>query len=314
VEHKEEDIIIAADVKDLVGLEVEEQADVDVDGLSQLKLVDAEKESVDGVSESKPNDTSAAESGTVSTQKADDEKKDSAQPAARATMKNKLTKHVVTRWYRSPEVILLQQERDYVYGVDVWSIGCIFAELLQMHSKNCPDYKQRKVMFPGRTCFPFSTKDPFDYQQRTDQLRVVFNVIGTPSESEIARFKDKNVQIYLKNMTPSKPVDLRARFPGTNVHGTRLLADMLRFDVTQRISVEKALESPYFDNVRDETAQIRHRKVESFEFEDIDLDLQKLRALILEEVMYFNPDWKRLIKAQYKKKRKYLKELQRGHK
>lgn len=38
-----------------------------------------------------------------------------------------LTKHIVSRWYRSPEVILLQQ---YDYSVDVWSAGCIFAELL----------------------------------------------------------------------------------------------------------------------------------------------------------------------------------------
>jgi len=79
---------------------------------------------------------------------------------------NTLTKHVVTRWYRSPEVILLQQERKTLYAVDVWSVGCIFGELLQMHVKNCSDYKKRKVLFPGKTCFPFSTKDPFDYQHR----------------------------------------------------------------------------------------------------------------------------------------------------
>lgn len=42
-----------------------------------------------------------------------------------------LTEHVVTRWYRAPEVILL--EREYNTAVDVWSIGCIFAELLGMN-------------------------------------------------------------------------------------------------------------------------------------------------------------------------------------
>ena len=64
-------------------------------------------------------------------------------------IKNKLTKHVVTRWYRAPEVILLQQDRETLYGIDVWSIGCIFGELLQMHHKNCNDYKARTVLFPG---------------------------------------------------------------------------------------------------------------------------------------------------------------------
>merc|ERR1719228_1648936 len=166
-------------------------------------------------SESKPETNNANDPKDPNVAPVEDQKeaeKDEAERKKKLQKANKLTKHVVTRWYRSPEVILLQQERGYVYGVDVWSIGCIFAELLQMHQKNCSDYKNRKVLFPGRTCFPFSTKDPFDYQHRTDQLRVVFDMIGTPTKQEIARFKDKNVQIYLQNMTPSKPIDLSHRF------------------------------------------------------------------------------------------------------
>jgi len=254
----------------------------------------------------------SAQGGSSQDQK--EAEKDEAERKKKLQKANKLTKHVVTRWYRSPEVILLQQERGYVYGVDVWSIGCIFAELLQMHQKNCSDYKNRKVLFPGRTCFPFSTKDPFDYQHRTDQLRVVFNMIGTPTKQEIARFKDKNVQIYLQNMTPSKPIDLSHRFPGTNAHGIKLLTDMLRFDVTKRITVEEALKSPYFENVRNEEAETRHNKVESFEFEDIDVEIEKLRGLILEEILYFNPQWKKELKQQLKDKMEHLKELQRNHK
>lgn len=42
----------------------------------------------------------------------------------------KLTGHVVTRWYRAPEVILL--EKEYNAAIDVWSIGCVFAELMNM--------------------------------------------------------------------------------------------------------------------------------------------------------------------------------------
>ena len=41
-------------------------------------------------------------------------------------MKRELTGHVVTRWYRAPEVILL--EKEYNEAIDVWSIGCIYAE------------------------------------------------------------------------------------------------------------------------------------------------------------------------------------------
>jgi len=168
------------------------------------------------------------------------------------------------------------------------------------------------VLFPGRSCFPFSTKDPFDYQHRTDQLRVVFNVIGTPTNEEIARFKDKNVQIYLSNMTPSKPRDLGGQFPGTNEHGVQLLFNMLKFDVTKRITIAEALKSPYFSNVRDEVAEMRHQKVESFEFEDIDVELDKLRGLILEEILLYNPQWKKELKRQLKQKQQHLKDLQQG--
>ena len=45
-------------------------------------------------------------------------------------MAKKLTQHVVTRWYRAPEVILMSDF--YSYAIDIWSVGCIFAELMNM--------------------------------------------------------------------------------------------------------------------------------------------------------------------------------------
>ena len=48
----------------------------------------------------------------------------------RKNMKRQLTGHVVTRWYRAPELILL--EKDYGPAIDMWSVGCIFGELLGM--------------------------------------------------------------------------------------------------------------------------------------------------------------------------------------
>lgn len=45
----------------------------------------------------------------------------------KSNMKRELTGHVVTRWYRAPEVILLEQ--NYTGSIDMWSIGCISAEL-----------------------------------------------------------------------------------------------------------------------------------------------------------------------------------------
>ena len=67
-----------------------------------------------------------------------------------------LTSVVVTLWYRSPEVLM---GLSYATPVDIWSCGCIFAELFL-----------RKPLFPG--------------QYEMDQLSRIFDVIGTPAEEE----------------------------------------------------------------------------------------------------------------------------------
>ncbi len=56
------------------------------------------------------------------------------------------TKHVITRWYRAPEVILLEP---YTTAVDTWSIGCIFAEMLGRYAGNRAAYGNRQALFPG---------------------------------------------------------------------------------------------------------------------------------------------------------------------
>lgn len=66
----------------------------------------------------------------------------------------KLTLRVTTRWYRAPELILL--EKGYNKPVDIWSVGCIFGELLKMQKCVCADSLQRFPLFPGKYCYPVS--------------------------------------------------------------------------------------------------------------------------------------------------------------
>ncbi len=87
-----------------------------------------------------------------------------------------LTKHVVTRWYRAPELILLQ---DYTQAVDVWSLGCIFAELLSMQAESVPNHRERAPLFPGKSCFPLSVDQARpSCADKLDQLNVIFDIIG----------------------------------------------------------------------------------------------------------------------------------------
>mmetsp|Transcript_41382 Transcript_41382/g.56199 ORF Transcript_41382/g.56199 Transcript_41382/m.56199 type:complete len:90 (-) Transcript_41382:315-584(-) len=72
------------------------------------------------------------------------------QKTRKKTSIKSLTKHVVTRWYRAPEVILQDK---YTYAIDIWSVGCIFAELLSMMKDNFID---REPLFPGNSCYPLS--------------------------------------------------------------------------------------------------------------------------------------------------------------
>jgi len=106
----------------------------------------------------------------------------------RKNMKRELTGHVVTRWYRAPEIILL--EKDYGPAIDIWAVGCIFAELLGMMKENAPTFIDRQPLFPGKSCFPLSpAKDPMESRKgfpfsSNDQLAMIFAVIGTPKDAD----------------------------------------------------------------------------------------------------------------------------------
>jgi mitogen-activated protein kinase 1/3 len=120
----------------------------------------------------------------------------------RKNMKRQLTGHVVTRWYRAPELILL--EKDYGEAIDIWSIGCIFAELISMMKENAPTFLDRKPLFPGQSCFPLSpTSEPTQKKNGfptniNDQLNVIFDVIGTPTEEDLSYVTDGKALEYLK--------------------------------------------------------------------------------------------------------------------
>ena len=121
---------------------------------------------------------------------------------ARRNMKRELTGHVVTRWYRAPEIILL--EKDYGPGIDIWAVGCIFAELLGMMRENAPTFMDRQPLFPGKSCFPLSpAKAPTENQSgfplsSNDQLSIICQIIGTPSESDKSFVTDQKALEYLE--------------------------------------------------------------------------------------------------------------------
>lgn len=71
-------------------------------------------------------------------------------PRKLSSQSRQMTQHVVTRWYRAPEIILLSDF--YTAAIDIWSVGCIFAELLSMMKENYATVFDRKPLFPGNSC------------------------------------------------------------------------------------------------------------------------------------------------------------------
>ncbi|DAZ94533.1 TPA: hypothetical protein N0F65_002185 [Lagenidium giganteum] len=196
--------------------------------------------------------------------------------------RRQLTKHVVTRWYRAPELILLQ---DYGFGVDMWSVGCIFAELLSMQVESCPKYQDRVPLFPGRSCFPLSADRPTTYSDKLDQLNVIFNVIGTPGEDDIGSLGE--VKQYLRKLPKKDPRDLREMYPGAPVESLDLLKRMLSFNPETRISVTEALDHPFLQAVRRAQSESSEPNPFGMEFENVPLDKATLKLRIYEEVKLF---------------------------
>jgi mitogen-activated protein kinase 1/3 len=120
--------------------------------------------------------------------------------------------HVMTRWYRAPEVVLAEP---YNAAVDMWSIGCIFAELLMMQRECMPDPSDRKPLFPGKFCPVLSPRGNEDNnealpcggspRQRTDQLSLIFDVIGTPTDSDLLSIRNERTREVLKLIRRKPP-------------------------------------------------------------------------------------------------------------
>jgi len=130
------------------------------------------------------------------------------------------THEVVTLWYRAPE--LLMGTRFYSTAVDVWSLACIFAELVR-----------GKALFGG--------------DSEIDQMFRIFKMLGTPDQCVwpgVEKLPD------YKNCFPRwTPTDLRAEAPGLEDAGIDLLEQMLCYNPMERITAKVARAHQYLDDL-----------------------------------------------------------------
>uniref|UniRef100_A0A7N0UWT6 cyclin-dependent kinase n=1 Tax=Kalanchoe fedtschenkoi TaxID=63787 RepID=A0A7N0UWT6_KALFE len=138
------------------------------------------------------------------------------------------TQLVVTLWYRAPELLL--GAKQYSTAIDMWSLGCIMAELLS-----------KKPLFDGKTEF--------------EQLDKIFRTLGTPSEAIWPGYsKLPGVKV---NFVKHQYNLLRKKFPATSFTGSPVLSDtgfdllnkLLTYDPDKRITAEAALNHDWFREV-----------------------------------------------------------------
>jgi mitogen-activated protein kinase 1/3 len=208
-------------------------------------------------------------------------------------LKRQLTGHVVTRWYRAPELILL--EENYTEAIDMWSIGCIFGELLGMMKENVPFPTDRGPLFPGSSCFPLSPdqRHAVDYKFHTrgnrDQLNMIFNILGTPSEDDIECLEKADARKYIQCFTKREGLGLGEKFKNSSLDAIDLLSKMLQFNPRRRITVDEALEHPFFSEVRHAETVARDQVFLQFELEP-ELDENHLRKYFIMEMQKFHPE------------------------
>ncbi|XP_031112725.1 mitogen-activated protein kinase 15-like isoform X2 [Ipomoea triloba] len=175
------------------------------------------------------------------------------------------TDYVATRWYRAPELCGSFFSK-YTPAIDIWSIGCIFAELLT-----------GKPLFPGKNV--------------VHQLDLMTDLLGTPSPEAIARIRNEKARRYLSSMRKKKPIPFSYKFPNADPLALCLLERMLAFDPKDRPTAEEALADPYFRNlakVEREPSAHPVTKME-FEFEQRRITKEDVRDIIYREILEYHP-------------------------
>jgi len=208
-------------------------------------------------------------------------------------LKRYLTGHVVTRWYRAPELILLQD--NYTEAIDVWSVGCIYAELLGMLEGTRPT--DRGPLFPGSSCFPLSPdhkhKEDYEYHTRGkhDQLNMIFSLLGTPSPADIEQLEREDAKRYIKCFSTRSGDGLASKFPHVDADAISLLERMLKFNPRDRIAVGQALEDKMLVDVRVVSRETVAPALITLDFErEPGMDARLLRRYFCEEIRRYHPE------------------------
>ena len=135
-----------------------------------------------------------------------------------------MTEYVATRWYRAPEIVLGSNK--YSMAVDVWSVGCILAELIN-----------GKALFPGKSTL--------------NQVELILEVLGKPNEKDLQGLNLENTMNIIKNIKLRSSKEFDDYFKTDDELALDFLRKTLTFNHKERLTIDQALEHPFLENFRD---------------------------------------------------------------
>ena len=173
-----------------------------------------------------------------------------------------LTEYVVTRYYRAPEIML--SSHHYSKKIDVWSVGCSFAELLT-----------KRFLFPGENYIA--------------QIKLIIEALGSPSEDDLNFISNDSAKKYVRDLgkIEKKPIEKIVNYPYPLA--LDLLDKMLVFNPDKRISIEGALNHPYLKNIREGIEDPVYKGTLNLDFDyDNNITIENLINLLVKEVNDFD--------------------------
>mmetsp|Transcript_47094 Transcript_47094/g.100819 ORF Transcript_47094/g.100819 Transcript_47094/m.100819 type:complete len:404 (-) Transcript_47094:162-1373(-) len=175
-----------------------------------------------------------------------------------------MTEYVCTRWYRAPEVLC--SWTNYGKEIDMWSVGCIFAEMLR-----------RKPIFPGKNT--------------QHQLQLIIQCCGTQDKETLRRIPNAKCRKFVESLPASGGRSLQEAVPNTSKEEFDLLNKTLSFSPLNRCTVDQVLQHSYLAQLHcpeDEPTRFP-LEMSDFEFERRKIDMVALREEIFLEALRYHP-------------------------